>query len=346
MDDERRIAVKGTVFSTWIVLGLFLDGWAHNAGKPEDFWTPWHGVLYSGFIAATITFALDRARRRRAGEPLRTDPLMIAGFVLFAAAGVGDAVWHSLLGVEEDVAALLSPTHLALMIGGLLLIGGPLRNRHHEQRGPAVTWRAGLPDVVALTLSLAVVAFFLQFLSPFHDLEHGDFGIGAPDDQHLYGVASVLVTNVLFLSAAAFALTRRSSLPPGTGTVVLGATAVLLSALDGFAWLVLALPAVAAGIAADVLVHRGASARTVLLTVPAVLWPTWFAVYELREGLGWPAEYWTGVTVLAVLTGWGLALLSAPDDAVRRGGPRPAVHPQEEAQLQPGDRGAPMSVSG
>ena len=50
-------------------------------------------------------------------------------FVAFAFAGVGDGIWHTLFGVEEDTAALLSPTHLALMIAGIVLVTGPLRER-------------------------------------------------------------------------------------------------------------------------------------------------------------------------------------------------------------------------
>lgn len=345
MDDARRTAVKGTIFSTWIVLGLFLDGWAHNTGRPESFWTPWHGLLYSGFLAATVTFARDRHRRRLEGSPLPTDPLMMAGFALFAVAGLGDAVWHSIFGVEEDVAALLSPTHLALMLGGILLIGGPLRTRHHDVAPGAVGWRAAAPDVVAITLLLAVVAFFLQFLSPFHGVEADAYGVAGTEVGHLHGVASVLVTNGLFLSAVAFALRRRELLPAGTFTVLLGAPALLLSSLLAFEGIALTAAAVVAGGVADVLDRRGAGPRTLLVTVPGVLWPAWFAIYHARWGLGWPAEYWTGVTVLAVLTGWALHLLSRP--AATATAPFPAdVRPEAEAQVHPRGRGAPVPAAG
>ena len=36
----------------WLIGGLHLDGWAHNHHpEMESFFTPWHGVLYSGFFA-------------------------------------------------------------------------------------------------------------------------------------------------------------------------------------------------------------------------------------------------------------------------------------------------------
>ena len=39
------------VFATWLIVGIFVDGWAHNNDKPETFFTPWHALFYSGFLA-------------------------------------------------------------------------------------------------------------------------------------------------------------------------------------------------------------------------------------------------------------------------------------------------------
>ena len=36
---------------TWLVLGLYIDGWAHRHFKIETVFTPWHLILYSGFLA-------------------------------------------------------------------------------------------------------------------------------------------------------------------------------------------------------------------------------------------------------------------------------------------------------
>ena len=42
-----------TVLCLWFLGGLYLDGWAHNhlPSALESFFTPWHGVFYSGFLA-------------------------------------------------------------------------------------------------------------------------------------------------------------------------------------------------------------------------------------------------------------------------------------------------------
>lgn len=344
MDELRRTRAKTTLFSSWVVLGLFVDGWAHNAGKPETFWTPWHGLLYSGFVAAAASFVIERRRQR---TTIPTDRLTMTGFLLFGAAGLGDAAWHTAFGIEEDVAALLSPTHLLLMLGGLLLITGPLRGDDTDPHASTRGWRTALPELVAVTLTVAVVAFFLQFLSAFHAMGDERFGPGATETGQLLGVASLLATNVVLLAGVAWIVARRERFPTGAITLFLGATALLLAGLDGLQHVRLVAAAVAAGAVADVLAHRGSGSRTVLLATPATLWLAWFAIRHATWGLGWPAEYWTGVTVLAVLTGWGLHLLpgheAAPNGTVATSD---GVIPQVEAQIHSPDRGATTAVGG
>src|SRR6266567_8991725 len=42
--------------SIWWMGGLFIDGWAHsNIPQLETFFTPWHAIFYSGFLAVTFT---------------------------------------------------------------------------------------------------------------------------------------------------------------------------------------------------------------------------------------------------------------------------------------------------
>jgi hypothetical protein len=40
------------LFGTWLLIGLFVDGWAHtNLESLETFFTPLHVDFYSGFEA-------------------------------------------------------------------------------------------------------------------------------------------------------------------------------------------------------------------------------------------------------------------------------------------------------
>lgn len=71
-------------------------------------------------------------RRRRPGPLLGWFPhsyrLSLVGLGLFALGGIADGIWHTIYGIELGVDALLSPTHLVLLTGGLLLAWTPARS--------------------------------------------------------------------------------------------------------------------------------------------------------------------------------------------------------------------------
>src|SRR6266487_2206187 len=110
--------------SLWFLAGQFLDGWAHNnlASSLESFFTPWHGVLYSGFFAVAGVLVVGQARNMARGhvwtQALPQGYLLaLFGAVLFSFGGAGDLVWHTMFGIESNIEALLSPTHLLLATG-------------------------------------------------------------------------------------------------------------------------------------------------------------------------------------------------------------------------------------
>ena len=55
---------------TWLMIGISLDGWAHNhIPALETFFTPWHGVLYSGYLAVAAFLLAVFACNQRRGTP-------------------------------------------------------------------------------------------------------------------------------------------------------------------------------------------------------------------------------------------------------------------------------------
>ena len=127
--DDLAAALLGT----WVVGGLFLDGWAHlNQPGLETFFSRWHAVFYLGFAVSTVVLARLVARHQRG----RFDPALVPagyglgliGVVLFVAGGVADGAWHTMFGVETGVAALLGHAHLLLLSGGLLMVTSPVRS--------------------------------------------------------------------------------------------------------------------------------------------------------------------------------------------------------------------------
>ncbi|HEX7167151.1 MAG TPA: hypothetical protein VF230_09240 [Acidimicrobiales bacterium] len=131
----------------------------------------------------------------------------------------------------------------------------------------------------------------------------------------------MLARNLMLVAPLLFLL-RRWTPPMGTATVLFGANAVLMAALDAFELWQIVLPFVAAGVAADLLVRYldpepgdGRAARIVGAAVPLVLWTTFFAANAIAFPFRWPAELWTGATFLAALSGYGLAVLMHPRTA-------------------------------
>src|SRR3712207_9367096 len=59
--------------ATWLMVGLFVDGWAHNNldTSLESFFTPWHALFYSGFTACAGWLAW-RSQVRRVGKERRS----------------------------------------------------------------------------------------------------------------------------------------------------------------------------------------------------------------------------------------------------------------------------------
>lgn len=297
LTDRPRVSARENLVTValgaWLIVGLFVDGWAHNNAKPESFFTPWHGLFYSGFVA---TAAWMWTRHQRHGGVPAGYGLGLLGVGAFAAGGVGDLIWHRIFGIEVDLEALLSPTHLVLFASALLILSSPLRAAWSEPDDGHLSIARFLPTLLSATLVTATVAFFLMELSPFltnaatadpYRFIAGnvdpDIGGWLVDEIRLEGFASILLTT-LVLMGPTLTLLRRWRTPAGSFTVLFTAVAGLVSALQGFRLGVTVLAAVAAGFAADMLAQSLQPARspaTVLRVVggvvPAVLWLAYFA---------------------------------------------------------------------
>lgn len=112
------------LLSVWTIAGAFLDGWAHSkVVQFETFFTPWHGVFYSGFAALSAWTIWAVARNTRAGRwgreaiPAGYD-LGLLGLLIFLIGTVGDFLWHEVFGIEQAGERLASPAHLMLFAGG------------------------------------------------------------------------------------------------------------------------------------------------------------------------------------------------------------------------------------
>lgn len=90
------------ICGVWVSAGFFVDAWAHGHVPVESFFTPYHGVFYSGMVALLLVIAGFALHARRLGydwadtvpRPYR---LALLGIPIFVAGGIGDMLWHRIL---------------------------------------------------------------------------------------------------------------------------------------------------------------------------------------------------------------------------------------------------------
>lgn len=315
-------------FGLWMIIGLFLDGWAHSEQRPDSFFTPWHGVLYSGFAGAAASALVLLARQRRPGEPWRAAVpagygASLIGLGLSGFGGAADLVWHEVFGIEANLGALLSPTHLFLMVGGVLALTGPFRTAWRAD-DDAPSFLRLLPALGSLTLASGVALFFTFYLSPFGRTVVARFQASGTDlhnfsrptpaafvqVREMWTVGGILSTTVLVLVPLLLLLLRWRP-PAGAVLAYFGAVALFEGTASEFRRWPLMLAVIGAGVVGEALVRR-ASVRVVAGAVPAALWLGYFAVVAGVYDMGWTAELWSGSVVLATLTGVALSLLVQP----------------------------------
>ena len=132
-------------------------------------------MLYSGFLALAATIGgywarnLARGYRWESALPVGYR-LSLVGVALFSAGAVGDLIWHLAFGIEDNLEALLSPTHLLLGFGGALTITGPLRAAWARSETLSKLTSL-LPGLLSLSLLFAALTLFTSFASPLSEAE-------------------------------------------------------------------------------------------------------------------------------------------------------------------------------
>ena len=287
---------------TWILVGLFVDGWFHvHDPDLESFFTPWHALLYSGVLAAVV---VHLAEHLRAGGPRPGYGLSLVGGLVVSAAGAVDMVWHSVLGVEADLDALLSPPHLLLITAGTLVFAGPVR-------AALVTGRAGLPAAFCAAYVVTGLAFFTQYANPFTQLwpvegytpvDAGEAVVATPavlELREVAGIAGVVVLAALV--GGAVALVRALDAPPGSLAVVVAVPVLFTVSLR--ATLFLVPTALVAAVLVELLGRRLRPAA-LAGAARALLFGGWALSLVVRHDVAWSAELLTGAVCSAAAAGY------------------------------------------
>lgn len=319
----------------WVSSGFFLDAWAHGHVPVETFFTPYHAVFYSGMLVMIVAIAAFAVRNRRRGYPWRAAlpaPYRLAaiGIPIFIGAGFGDMLWHRLLGIEEGVEALLSPTHQIIGLGVFFLASGPIRSALADRAG-SQTARGQLPLVLGLATWLTLAHFGTAYaLDPAGARTDAPPPIAPYTPDYLtalsigYYKISLGVLVIIFQSAlvGGFALWWVSRIRPFPGALTLfyfigGVAAAAAFTNDSPLLSIAVAQALTAGILGDVLVARfdPSPERVRALRWFAALIPLAFAgVYLLGTvaagGLWWDWNVSLGAWIWSGVTGFALSFLT------------------------------------
>jgi len=322
----------------WFIGGLLVDGWAHNHLdlRAEGFFTPYHALFYAGFVAVAAVVLAGTWRNRRNAASLRAAipsgyGSTLAGLAIFAVGGALDLMWHIAFGVEQDLEALFSPTHLLLAVGIGAILCGPIRAV--ARRAPARAWREQLPALAALALFATLVLFFFMWAYSLAAGRAGDPHLANPalparslalmiEYQMGHGITAIVVRSIVLAGIALWAA-RRFDVPFGAIPLLVTVPSVLVGAMldpsPHFLFLQLCASLVA-GLACDIalsrygVLGRGAwGGRAVGFGAPFLFWATYLALANVQSGgFWWTAHVVYGAPVIGGLVGLLLAILMEP----------------------------------
>lgn len=320
------------ILSIWLVGGIHVDGWAHqHVPSLETFFTPWHALFYSGFITIAALLVVTLVGNHAKGYAwTKSLPvgygLSLIGVAIFMLGGIGDMIWHTLLGIEANVEALFSPTHLTLALGAVLIVSGPVRATWKRVGSPRQSLLNLLPMLLSLTMMLSMLTFFTQYGHPFATTWAAK--TFDPNTMRLVefnqslAMASTLLQSALLMGIVLL-LIRRWALPVGSLTLIFGVNIALLTFMRDhnltpsiFAFIGIAL---VTGLVADLLnqwlkpsvVNRQAF-RVFAFGVPVLLYALYFLTLVLSGGIWWSVPLWSGGIVLAGVAGLLTSFLVLP----------------------------------
>jgi hypothetical protein len=324
-----------------MVGGLFLDIMAHAAGAVETFFTPWHGLFYSGALASGLWIIWPLVGALREGRPLlKALPggyeLGLPGFALVSAGGLLDMGWHALFGIETGPLLLISVPHIVLGAGLFLMTLCPFR-AIWTTYGPddAPSLRRLLPALLSLALTTTIVCMlalpvwgfsFATFVPQGRlDLLLARLGTtaSAPGIRRLTDLlierqlGKMAVTTLILLAPTLLVL-RRWRIPRGGVAVLIGVPMILASSTLNSA-LIMVPQAVITVLAAEGLVRlwgpsprRPMSLRFFATTLPMVIWGLDFAVTQAITGVSWPLSLVLGSVLYSGVVGGLFSLFAVP----------------------------------
>lgn len=313
------------VLATWLVLGAYVDAWTHHHLFFETFFTPWHALLYSAAGANTAFYGgWWLSHRRQVPEGYR---LSLFGSVAFMTAGACDLVWHGVFGIERDFAAILSPTHLGLMLSAGLIVTGPARAAWRSEAR-----RLPFPAAWSMTLLIAMFFFFMQDLSPLvAQWANPTWStLASLRAAEMLGLNDMLLATAVLIGPLLVSMAR-FELRIGQLMLLLAcpADAIVLTYKPDLILVVPVLTALFAEVLRLLIQPSGTRvmrSRILVVVLTAFMWSFYMWGLAATVGTWWPIPSELGVVVATVIGVWLLTYLVFP--------PRHAV-PPSSSRVEP-----------
>lgn len=316
------------IFSGIWIAGLYIDGWAHNhINHIETFFTPWHAILYGGFLLTIGLLVAELLRNHSSGYPWisalpRNYRFALAGAAIFLLSGVGDLIWHTIFGIEAGLDALLSPTHLAGAIAGAMTVSGPLRAIWYSETKTDKIPK--IPVAVSFLIFFSILMFMVIFFNPYYLplwMSHvPGIEVRAGLEQTFHrelGIADAILYSSVFLGILLSTI-RHFKFPFGSFTLILGVNALATAFADGGNyWAITA--GFVAGFTVDIIYYKlfdrlnePGPLRVFGLLVPVAITSSYAAATLLTMGTWWSIHFVLGYVVIAGIAGWLITYLLLP----------------------------------
>ncbi|HZM79551.1 MAG TPA: hypothetical protein VFC19_27790 [Candidatus Limnocylindrales bacterium] len=329
---SRRDDTIGALGALALIVGVLTDAWAHanRLSTLEGFFTPWHALLYGGF-AATAAWTWWLAFRHRREDPrwfLNRWPVGYGigaiGSLVFLVGGAGDMFWHEIFGVEVSLEAGLSPSHVTLTIGVILLITSQMRSWLASGEGG---WRTvtGVASTALGTIGGLLIINGLIGVTTIAPTRAFDPAMGAPSyTSAAQGVQAYLLGAALLLIP--FLLVQRRRGAPGLATAIVGSLGLFLliqrefpTPLTGAIVGMTLAAAVVDVVLSRLDTVRGLQAPMRLPIAGALfaggIWTGHLIGLQIASGIRWSPELWAGAVVLSAVIGALLGTLAASKPA-------------------------------
>jgi hypothetical protein len=314
------------LFSGWWTAGGFVDGWAHThlESALETVLTPWHAIFYAGILATTFLLLTQLWKNHAKGFAWKRSlprEYMFAlwGIALVFVGGPGDLIWHWLFGIEANIEALLSPTHILLAFAGAIVVSAPVHAIWYRSRLEAKIHK--IPVILSFSYLLMTLSFMLQFLNPFNFPWMAQSFVNQNPINVNYGAALGVASAVVFTSifmGLILASIRHWRFPFGSFTAILTLNVIAMTLMHG-EYYIFILSAFVAGTLIDLLYKKVYSLslkehhiRIFGIFAPVILFTIYNATILATDTTPWSIHMWVGLVVISGITGCLMTYLVVP----------------------------------